>query len=52
MIHALSDGSDGGWKLPLPQLSALDVEPYGPAIDQGEQAARHEAAMKVGKYLV
>ena len=41
------DGSDGGWKLPLPPLSASDVEPYGPAIDQGELAARHEAAYKV-----
>lgn len=44
---SLTDGSDGGWKLPLPPLSASDVEPYGPSIDQGEVAARHEAALKV-----
>ena len=42
-----TDGSGGGWKLPLPPLSVSDVEPYGPSIDQGEEAARHEAALKV-----
>ena len=41
------DGKDGSWKLPLPPLSISDVEPYGPSIDQGEVAARHEAALKV-----
>jgi hypothetical protein len=49
-LHFLADGSDGGWKLPLPPLSASDVEPYGPSIDQGEVAARHEAALKVKPY--
>jgi glutathione S-transferase len=42
-------GRDGSWKLPLAPLSAADLEPYGPRIDQGEEAARHEAALKIAR---
>jgi hypothetical protein len=42
-------GRDGSWKLPLPPLSAKDIEPYGPHIDPGEEAARHEAALKLAR---
>eukprot|EP00596_Hydrurales_sp_CCMP1899_P003758 CAMPEP_0119034544 /NCGR_PEP_ID=MMETSP1177-20130426/1526_1 /TAXON_ID=2985 /ORGANISM="Ochromonas sp, Strain CCMP1899" /LENGTH=460 /DNA_ID=CAMNT_0006992041 /DNA_START=112 /DNA_END=1494 /DNA_ORIENTATION=+ len=43
------DGTDDSWNLPLPPLSSSDVEPYGAPLDQGEEAARHEAAHKIIK---
>ena len=46
-LAARIDGRDGSWRLPLPPLSTADLEPYGPHIDQGEEAARHEAALKL-----
>lgn len=42
-------GRDNYWKLPLPPFSPDDVEPVSPAIDPGEEAARHEAAYKLVK---
>ena len=41
------DGQDGSWRLPLPAFSPDDVEPVSPAIDPGEEVARHEAASKL-----
>lgn len=41
------DGSDNSWNLPLPPFSPSDVQPVSPAIDPGEESARHEAAYKL-----
>lgn len=46
-LAARIGGRDGSWRLPLPPLSVADLEPYGPHIDQGEEASRHEAALKL-----
>lgn len=47
VMAARINGRDGSWSLPLPPLSATDLEPYGPLIDPGDEAARHEAALKI-----
>jgi len=41
------NGQDGSWSLPLPPFAPSDLEPVSPAIDPGEEAARHEAAFKL-----
>lgn len=51
------DGSAGSWELPLPPASLAAIEPVTPHLtpglemsaDEAEEAARHEAARKVGR---
>lgn len=41
------DGTAGTWSLPLSSFTKDDIEPVSPAINPGNEKARHEAAYKL-----